>query len=54
MLDFVAIIDEEDEDNTLGLDYDEIMGQHSKHPASNSSSPTHEYTATVIEPQIRQ
>ncbi|SAM08018.1 hypothetical protein [Absidia glauca] len=52
--DFVAIIDEEDEDNTLGLDYDEIMDQHSKHPASNSSSPTHEYTATVIEPQIRQ
>ncbi|CAO3590290.1 unnamed protein product [Absidia cylindrospora] len=56
--DFGAIIDEEDEDNTLGFDYDPYMEQQnlqSHHPQIiRGTSPTYEYTATVIEPQIRR
>ncbi|ORZ06908.1 hypothetical protein BCR42DRAFT_383630 [Absidia repens] len=56
--DFGAIIDEEDEDNTLGFDYDPYMEQQNLQSHSpqiiGGGSPTYEYTATVIEPQIRR
>ncbi|KAI8343875.1 hypothetical protein BC941DRAFT_407203 [Chlamydoabsidia padenii] len=48
---FVGIIDEEDEDNIIGLDYDEIMIQQKHHVhqrPTNNDDPTYEYTATVI------
>ncbi|KAI8343997.1 hypothetical protein BC941DRAFT_464236 [Chlamydoabsidia padenii] len=54
--DYVAIINEDDEDNTLGVYHDQVMNQHYRQYqiGFTSVTPTCEYTATVIEPQIRQ